>query len=705
LTKKNKHQTKTAQDPSPKYFCKAVTCPGYDFRASETPHPFGTCGAILGNIDDPTKKPELPMIPAPEQTSPVNDLPDEPTQQSALTVDESNVGKVSSPDTPLLAPDQDDDPLPTDSPAAQGQALPEASSLDEVAPETPHDGVELPSPAVDLLPRLVTDIEQIEYFCEPSSAAPLGKAPKPGTWWAEAIEAYFREIHCYEVTGVNVTEGFALCDFHIYDRKSEVLVHLAHFVNGDLVPYLTQPSFTRRTVRARDEGSVLPFICDASSRGLRPSPSLNMWVPDLDSWWFDSTDRSYFQVRKVNEEPRLNAGLKEVSVNNYTQTSTNRAFGIMSLTSFLDGSLEYIGDQSQIETMPLWKNWLCEQVQSLSQPQNRSDDLPLTFSEVCVGIATELDVEPVHVERIVIGYLGTFTSFLLSKSLTATSPAVVSFVEKMKAKNAVLVVTEILQGFMQRAAQTGGTPAYEHALDNGSIAQLDKVVAYINEKLEPRLDALEQRFGTDTMPPLEQLEQMRRAGSDLAESLVKDMTELKERMDEVETDRIRRDKQLSAQRRKNAQKPGGPKVITREAKRRTDRARRDRKAKQESDNLRAAFAQRGEPLEEVFKPKRGRPKGTTLNSGAKRGRPKGSKTKKKALIPENKPISQAPKASRWDTFMGASKDPKILAMLNRIAPKNVDNFLKQAKKGAPSMKLTPWNDVEQANFFKWYFGT
>lgn len=75
---------KTGMPAVVRFFCRAVGCPGYEHKASEIAHPFGTCGGIVNNIDAHTLEPAAtdepgalpPVIEPPPLTEPGHELPD-----------------------------------------------------------------------------------------------------------------------------------------------------------------------------------------------------------------------------------------------------------------------------------------------------------------------------------------------------------------------------------------------------------------------------------------------------------------------------------------------------------------------------------------------------------------------------------------------------------------------------------------------------
>ena len=310
-----------------KFFCRAVGCPGYSYRATDKPHPFGTCGAILNAIEHV------------EKTNSMND----PIEQNApAVVNESNVGQV---DMPPLDPDAhyDNEPLADNSPAAQGDELP-ASVVPSEEP--------LPSPIEDMLPRIVTG-DEAAYFLEPSRDNAQKLVPRADTFWCQGTEP----PNCYHVLGVNQTEGFALCDYHCAGLKFECLVHLSHFTNADLSPYLSSPKFTQKSERAlTPDGIVRPYVKNYISRGLRPSSLLCMWVPIDGSWWsrVDAVSQ-YLQVIAVDEIPKMGAAIENIIVTRYFGPTQQKQESRASIGDFLDGSLKYLGmDHHDSVLIPLW---------------------------------------------------------------------------------------------------------------------------------------------------------------------------------------------------------------------------------------------------------------------------------------------------------------------------------------------------------------
>jgi len=596
-----------------------------------------------------------------------------------------------------------------ENPAAGGDNGNAATDAHDELPRRPLEG---------MVSRLVTDTTDREHYLVASSTAPGSRIPAVGTCWAEPRDG--APLHAYDVRGVNTSEGFALCDFHRDGEMNESLVHLAHFVNGDLAPYLTRPKFVDNSRRSDTPFSfVAPMLQSPQLRGLRAFPALYMHVPELETWWLEDLGSPNFiaayRVVKVNETVEMRNGrTNDVTVVAYYHDGT-RLNAVLNFSRFLDGSLTYLASPEQL---PPWVH--------PNKPSKRDDpeaDPLEAFVEVCDGIANELGAPPAQVLRLVDGALASFLSLLVFKELAATSPVVAGFLARMREPKAATYLSGVLDFFTED-------------LRTKLSADVDKIVEYVNTKVEPRLEKIETRFGTGDSTealPLEQLEQMRVALAELTERVLSAETELnnseiqlKQRMDDLESGELE-DSRL----RETHTAPPKPKSALpardNEKRRRRDRARREREAKARRGVLGAAAE--GSPYaDDQPKPGRGRPKGTTLTTGARRPRRKGkrgpyapraAKAAPKGAVrgaidlPKGKPPKKkarpiAAKAtkttkSRFGSLMNGENNPKIVALLDRIPPSQLEKFVSQAKKGIPAMNLTPWSSKEQGDFAKWYF--
>jgi hypothetical protein len=647
------------------FFCAAEGCPGYTYRASEQAHPFGTCGSILCGADgaDGGVSVTVPVVVAP--------VDDSPGQLSAVTpaphvVNESAIGTSDMPplnDASIEAEIPEFDGI-DELPAADSRAVREepptreelfAQYKDALAalPSVPVQGEKIdvviggfqpddepPRPEV-LVPRLVGDAGREAFLRVATTGL---KVPIIGSCWTENEKPGHS---CYEVLGINSDEDFALCDFHFaQDRTSaQVLLHLAFFVNGDLDVYLTRPAFFRDFGRVQTKtGTVLPMLHGLEQRGLRACPNLNTYVPEVGTWWCSATATEMLlrYVLAVNDE-------QEVTVTQFAELQVPR-YETCRIRPFLDRSLRHFPP----EGLP---GWVREPSETPTAP--RGDDAvdPVGLvSQHCNELALELGVEPLAVVRLFDGALVTLKSLVTMKELATTSPvvaAVISWLQRPETKGYTAPFLELLGSHVARV----------------NAKQLDTVVAYINNDVEPRIEALEQAKRS-----ADEVDVLRTA-----------------------SDEIRGRVTASGQ---NVQRESGKEVA--------------KKAKQ--PQLPHMPPEPSEPPRRI----RGRPRGTTVAAGAKSPRP--GKTKNRAPAsdmaarnkvsakPKNKakPIASKPAKPSYAQFssvMGKDKNPKILALLGKIPPGNVDDFRKQSARGLPNMgALTNWNGKEKGTFAQWYFG-
>jgi hypothetical protein len=692
-----------AEISAARFFCQSPICPGYKYRASDQKHPAATCGTILSSEDSAANTEEIPPVPVPPATEPVHEIPQEAIEAStkdvisstialAMRVEQGGVNESNvSTDMPPLDPTvhYEEVPIADDSPAAREEPLPPALETSSPLPD-------LPSPREAQIPRLVTDEASRQAFLnhDPKTISTLHFTPKIGSFWAQ-YDTSTLGLHCFEVQGVNVTEDFAIGDLHLSQLgiKYETMVRLAHFANGELVPYLTAPPFLA-TTRSSDRLMFLFPQLTTVNRGIIAAPHIYTYVPRLDTWWEDGVDGTIFHVYVVDDIPRIANGVHaNVGVYAYTKDrKENRE--IQPFARFIDHSLTYIDDP---EGLPQWLKNLYRRAPTNSPPADpeinpTADDNPIALLLAHVSdLANELGTQPLHVARLVDGILQTFSSVVTLKELATTSPVIVALLERLKSPQARQLLKELV------GAPNSTDPLISATLQAMSDS-LDKVVQYINKDVEPRIDKLE---SSD--------DQLRNAGGNLFEDLIADVESLGKRLTQLE-----RNAPIGADELK-ANAP--PKPV-----RRSSRPKRKGRAK-------ARGGDSGPPRTGP-----GRPPGTTVANGAKppvkvgRGHPKGSKTRKKALAKAAAPSpailnlvranaaraklnktkartgkQPAAPASPWKAFMGKNDDPKILALLKRIAPTNVKAFLAQAKNGMPAVNLTPWSGKDYCQFASWHF--
>jgi len=670
------------------YFCAAADCPGYPYRASDQPHPEMTCGGIE-NSSDSAKEENISVV---EPTEPHNEIP----ENTAPT------------------------PIANDSPAMAGETLPE---IEEGQSPVTEDDSGLPTANEIILPRLLlSSAERAHYLVD--------SHPAVDSCWAQPNE-FEVWVHCYHVTGVNAAEGFALCEIQ-YDvqslgfQKWECLVRLAHFTNGDLAPFLTKPYFVGQAkLGFGSPRSVYPVLDAPQKRGLRESNVLNSWVPILGTWWLEELPSpqtgAVYRVQKINEDVVRRANVDDVAVVIFYPDGS-RVRAVAPFEKFLDGTFQFL---DRVGELPPWV------AQALAadppMPTERPSLHPTALRDpaagtvevsslasiaaMCDDLATSLDVAPSHVYRLLDGGLMTASAVVAMKELTTTSPAVAAFLSAVQRR-------DVMKGLAQWFRQFN-SDAFIH-FDEAQ----EKIVNYINQKIEPRLEQIETRLGDETVPPLEQLEHVRKTSANLYESVLGDMDGIIKRLEVLENERMAVNEDLSRLKASrlpnvNTAKPKVDKEEKLASRRRKDRALREKKQRNIEGLRRANATARVTPsmdddddVEQLSKPTIGRPIGSTYATGANRsgtkkggllsrkrgpGRPPGSKKTKQ------KTTTMAGPASVLVSFMGNATDPKILALLNRIPSSQRGRFIEQAKRGMPDLKPTGWNSREQTTFARWYF--
>jgi hypothetical protein len=693
------------------YYCRSPICPGYSTQASDTPHPATTCGNILNSDDGRVEAVKIheqtAVIERPSPTEPFNVPPDPPA-----VVNESN---VQIEDMPQLEPD--DVVHAEDSPAAAGESLP--------------DSVELPSPVADMFDvigdpvpaRLVVEPEGLDRYLFTPTFAPGFRFPICGTYWREPGMS---DGHCYAVTGLNPGEGFVLCLFYLAPTVRECLCRIEHFLNGDLCPLTKRPAAADGCEFSTERISCVPLLENAHNRGLRASQALSMWVPIVGTYW--STSETVFQVLSVNEVISVPFDPNRIRVrvfwpNGAGPDEMDEAVGV-----FLSNQLEYFPDPT------LLPEWVTTAPKPIAEPEIQGPTVEqIGLGGRCVEIASELDVDVVHVERLIDGALVAISSVLSFKGMADGNPAADAVISRVSSEKFISYFRGIMQGF-----------------NNGVALDVNKVVEYINTKLEPRVDALEERSGTEDDPGIPaQIAQMRKSFGDIAEGLDQDIKQIRERIDELESPdlELRRAQEEFdddvVSKPKATKKAKKPKIMPENAKvkrRKRDQARRARLAQQDEQLRMRQLRVPGTGPETLDDeppkngPKGGRQKGHTVAAGAapwgsktrkkkgKPGRPKGAKNKPKLPVSDmaarakvsTKPASKPPKnaakplvkgviasnSHQWNQFIST---PAILKLLVRIPPSQVAKFIEQARKRLPDMRLTPWDANEQGRFAQWYF--
>lgn len=660
------------------YFCLSPQCPGYTYRASDQPHPPDTCGGILNGEN------AGPILAAIGKRA-----------VEALGVNESNVGTQDMPPLDDAALEREapgfDEELPAlDSPANHDEQLddksreelfahyegmrdqsPEAPSVQESTPEP-----ELPSPKEAILPRLVTDSVSKEVFLRASTSGV--KIPVVGSCWAQHWDPRYEawSEHCYDVLGINGEQGFALCDLHQDGHSYQVLVHLGFFVNGDLDPYLTRPrfflGFERQVSRA---GGVFPVLRETSKRGLRECPTLNTYVPMTGSYWLNPYLGEFYCVLEINDRIDDERTLR-VMARYYPKDKPPSVLQV-GLWPFISGELLFFPNE-----VPEWvargtaliQNYqrACLEFVSTSQTVPVSDvagtESPASTDPIgqvaqhCNELALELGVDPMAVVRLFDGALTTFKSIVTMKELAASSPVVAAFLGWIKGPDAPMYLMKLMGTFTADVA-----------------ARLE---TYVNQDLEPRIDAIEKKIGTGD--DNEQAESSRGYVDVIATQLLDEIQKLKVEVFGPLPEETKAPKRAAKPPSKPVKQPKQPELPHMPAKR-----------------------------------GRGRPAGTTVAAGARPPLRKKAKSKPRpasdmasrneiSARPKNKAKPIAAKKpttiyARFAGLMGKDKNPKILALLRLIPQGKVDKFLNQAQKGLPDMAVTPWTNKEKGIFAQWYY--
>lgn len=151
-----------------KYYCRATACPGYEYAASEQPHPFGTCGAIVNGMDDLNRIPDVPDHPItaidnekpvlPPELEVVETCADPVHALMGTGFDPTALARQISADMPLLEPS---DSIGSPAPALAEPFVTMGPGLPESLPEAPEQA-----------PTLEGILAQVGASEEPSSPAP-----------------------------------------------------------------------------------------------------------------------------------------------------------------------------------------------------------------------------------------------------------------------------------------------------------------------------------------------------------------------------------------------------------------------------------------------------------------------------------------------------------------------------------------------------
>jgi hypothetical protein len=524
-------------------------------------------------------------------------------------------------------------------------------------------------PAVKI-PRIIDDLPSAERYCQQIRGI---FGPRPGTFWSQLeLESF----SCYEVLGIR--GDFVLCDFYQGQLVRECLIYVTHFTR-DLWPYLTAPKLEGYSRAKPNYGDVFPLLSEERSRGLEARPELNCWVPTSETWWIAQPEiagKSVVYCVASAFDTEANDRI-EVVAEAYVQVSNKKESALLHLAHFLDGSLRNMPVLARDFPYPTdWIGKINTQPQGISESLKDSktpidhsldQDLPplRSIEQQCMELALELGVERTHVERLLDGGMRTLQSLAAMKEVADSSPVISRLLERIKGSP-----------FLPQLREIFGTISGIGGQKVPSADAQQKIVDYINNQLEPRIEKLEAEEHAQPDATVDSL-------TATVETLQKEFNILCDRVDELES-------------------PSNKE----EAKPKSAKARE--KASAEARTL-TLFPEE-EPATPVKRP-RGRPKGSKSKKKsdkprkktARASQPPPNKARPLAKSPRGKSEDQLPWHERFKRLIGEPYDQKIMVLLNRIAPKNRGDFLQQARKGLPNMKLTPWATEEQGRFAKWYF--
>jgi hypothetical protein len=607
---------------------------------------------------------------------------------------------IQTEDTPSL-----DELLADSSPAAEASDTPFLRTVEEILYPVKEvvtpEPEELPAPEKSALPRVVKERESAELYYETQRGI---RGPRPGTFWRQD----YIDDHCYEVLGV--LEHFVLCDLYWHGFVRQCLVYNDHF-GQEIWPYLTPPKFPNHERVQPHFGEVFPVLPNSQERGLMPYPELNAWVPVPGRWWqTNASPVVYYRSLRVLSAVETvgtgspNDGEVVIEVEIYVDSLQKAQLGHLHLTHFLNNGLVVLDPSIQYPADWIWRMHTQPQQMpeepSHSTPPATDEPLPpvRSIEQQCVELALELGVDRTHVERFIDGTLRTVQAIASMKELADSSPVVGGLLERLKTSPFLPQLREIVG----MVSGLGGQKV-------PSAEAQQKIVDYINQQLEPRIDALEKEEPGPAEEHESMLDAVVKSSRETFELLRKDLDILSERVEELE---------LPAAKAKPKSKPAAKP------------AKKAPKASAEARTLELF------PEEPVKRP-RGRPKGSkTKKKGRKAGgrltpkaaqlspprsnmpknkakaagrasrasRPPPNKARPLAKGPGGKGDDKLPYFQRFKALIGEPYDQKIMALLNQLPPRNRDEFLKQVKKGLPDMRLTGWNAEQQGRFAMWYFG-
>lgn len=682
---------KSPLPPAMSYFCAAPRCPGYGYRASVASHPRETCGNLLNVYDKPENASEKAAIvqdtehpPAP-LTEPENELPELHLEALHSTGFEPSALVAAIEATPLPLVES------TDMPQIEPE-LPPRSEIDDKLDE-PIIGL----PVVEGMgihadtPSLGEEKERVEGFLSDENSSPVTTTAEPLP--ADSIP------ECYPMVGSYWADtNGGLIEINEYGKNNLVWA-ISYTVQVDAESGKAPP------IRDSVCGFQKEVICELSQ--FTKTPRENAYSPvdfPIPKWVIDA------RVERILNEYKRLLDEKEIEAREAAQ------------------------ETQEVPDLP-----------PVVAPEGTTSHPLLSIAAVIHEIAAELNVKPLHVMRFVEGSLQSVGQAITFRELVRTSPILKGFLDSTKAglETDTGIFPVVREVFGQCTARMVDASVHAHLEQMGATFENQQGLAKqvreaLNEwetqraSLEQSIDAIEEMMSSigesDGAP------QASSNGNDLREfeaDTNKELDSLGARIAKIEVYQkeilsdlrnLNRGAKLEKHDPKSSKQRGAEfrerERELREEKKRNlaklrakDAAERASSAEKSSKGRKSRMTQLPIPGSGLDEPKRGpgRPRTKPIDNRPKRTRgrpPKVQKTQKKPYVtPELRKLTPGQaKVKLIDAFIGEAKDPRIRALLDTIAPSQLDKFLSQCGKGLPDMSLTGWKSTEMGTFAKWYYG-
>ncbi len=379
-------------------------------------------------------------------------------------------------------------------------------------------------------------------------------------------------------------------------------------------------------------------------------------------------------------------------------------------------------------------------------------------SQHCAEIAIELNLDALHVIRLLDAIVQSFGQFVALKELAASTPVIPAMFQRFLSPESRDYLMNVLRGMVTGPIRNTIQSAAQESVDEfeSKLADIQGRLLKYTAEFEENPEKDDDSSGdSDDMESIKSLiaslkeDQARALGSiehqvellgDKFDTINNDLGLLEERMDDVQPDwHPPKGKKAPKAKPKPAAKVSKADRIANEINDDEDEIVDVDEEEDDDDEDFEPDEPEDEVIDAVARPSRPRPIAPAAKKRAMRAKAKARREAKarassrpppakppvktpkrggpnqarrrpgrppKKPPVENRPMGETPKSAKWgaiEKFMGKKHLPKVRKLLGAIPADKLAKFLTGAKKGFFQMDLTGWTGQEQGIFYKWFY--